>query len=168
MKDKEHRKNAILSSLMVAICISIILPIVAGFLLQYGAISAGMILYNLVIPITIPIAWIIVIIIIIKYVTFKKEKCPRCGNAVEKTAKFCKYCGFTFIRECPNCKKTIAFGARFCSNCGASLDKLQKIEISSLQNIKQEALRINYCSGCGQKIENPDADNCPFCGTALK
>ena len=74
MKDKEHRKNVILLILMVAICTSIVLPIVAGFLFQYGVKPAGAILYNLVIPIVIPIAWIIFIIALIKYATIKKEK----------------------------------------------------------------------------------------------
>lgn len=40
----------------------------------------------------------------------------------------------------------------------------QQIEIT-IQ--KREEIKLRFCPGCGQKIEDPDAKHCKYCGSAL-
>lgn len=46
-------------------------------------------------------------------------KCPKCGNEISPSDKFCTYCGekIESVRYCQNCGKPI--DGRFCTNCGA-------------------------------------------------
>ena len=63
-----------------------------------------------------------------------EQICPRCGQSISTTAKFCKYCAFDLTsagqpgdpevgktnvgRTCPNCGVGLNEGAAFCANCG--------------------------------------------------
>jgi|SRR5271157_63970 len=53
--------------------------------------------------------------------------CPKCGNHVPATSKFCPECGTTITSpsnqtmSCPKCGKTIPAGSKFCPECGAKI-----------------------------------------------
>ena len=50
--------------------------------------------------------------------------CPKCGNALSPTAKFCPDCGTPapHERHCPQCGSLVADGAKFCPECGTKLE----------------------------------------------
>lgn len=79
-------------------------------------------------------------------------KCPKCGNILPKTAKFCLECG-TKIEQlaenemiCPKCGKKTPKG-KFCMECGQSLSRLCP---SCGKEIPEGA---KFCLECGTKIE---------------
>lgn len=45
-------------------------------------------------------------------------KCPKCGNEISPSDKFCTYCGekIESVRYCQNCGEPLE--GRFCTNCG--------------------------------------------------
>lgn len=49
-----------------------------------------------------------------------KVVCPRCGKTVPKS-KFCPECGYKFAAVCPKCGTPVADGAKFCMECGEKL-----------------------------------------------
>jgi membrane protease subunit (stomatin/prohibitin family) len=80
-----------------------------------------------------------------------KSTCPKCGNSLPSSAKFCLECGTKIERLadnemiCPECGKKTAKG-KFCMECGASL--------------------VRKCGNCGAEIPN-GAKFCLECGTKL-
>ncbi len=50
-------------------------------------------------------------------------KCPSCGHAVSKSAKFCPECGTKLNAKkfCPECGKEVSADAKFCPDCGTKL-----------------------------------------------
>lgn len=51
-------------------------------------------------------------------------QCPKCGNPLPPTAKFCPECGTPAPRDrhCPQCGSRVADGAKFCPECGTKLE----------------------------------------------
>lgn len=52
---------------------------------------------------------------------FSSEKCPNCGAAIKKKAKFCASCGEQVAQatfKCGKCGAEIPGGAKFCPSCG--------------------------------------------------
>ncbi len=51
-------------------------------------------------------------------------RCPKCGNTLSPTAKFCPECGTPapHERHCPQCGSHVADGAKFCPECGTKLE----------------------------------------------
>ncbi len=53
--------------------------------------------------------------------------CPKCGNHVPATSKFCPECGTTITppsnqtMTCPKCGKSIPANSKFCPECGAKI-----------------------------------------------
>jgi len=53
--------------------------------------------------------------------------CPKCGNHVPATSKFCPECGTTITQSsnqtmtCPKCGKSIPANSKFCPECGAKI-----------------------------------------------
>lgn len=49
-------------------------------------------------------------------------KCPKCGQEISGTAKFCRHCGHAIAesaeKTCPQCLKKIPATAKFCRYCG--------------------------------------------------
>ena len=52
----------------------------------------------------------------------QKEKCPKCGEPIDKGSKFCNNCGEKIEAAaggfCSNCGAQLAPGSKFCSECG--------------------------------------------------
>jgi predicted nucleic acid-binding Zn ribbon protein len=49
-------------------------------------------------------------------------KCPACGAANDRDARFCDACGHALSAACPSCGAANHAGARFCDSCGAALN----------------------------------------------
>lgn len=51
------------------------------------------------------------------------NQCPKCNEANDAEAKFCKECGAPLGRSkpCPSCKELNAYDAKFCDHCGNAL-----------------------------------------------
>ncbi len=53
--------------------------------------------------------------------------CPKCGEKVPATSKFCPNCGITLTpptqgaMTCPNCSKSIPANSKFCPDCGTKI-----------------------------------------------
>jgi membrane protease subunit (stomatin/prohibitin family) len=53
--------------------------------------------------------------------------CPKCGEKVHATSKFCPNCGTTLTppaqgpMTCPNCSKSIPANSKFCPECGTKI-----------------------------------------------
>jgi membrane protease subunit (stomatin/prohibitin family) len=53
--------------------------------------------------------------------------CPKCGNHIPATSKFCPECGTTITQStdqtmsCPKCGKSIPANSKFCPDCGAKI-----------------------------------------------
>ena len=58
------------------------------------------------------------------------KTCPKCGEQIKETLKFCVYCGCNMAQEeakakakfCGECGAQIEDGMRFCGECGAKVD----------------------------------------------
>ncbi len=50
------------------------------------------------------------------------KSCPKCGQSVSDSAKFCPECGTKLGTLCPNCGEPVPAGAKFCLKCGQKLD----------------------------------------------
>lgn len=48
-------------------------------------------------------------------------KCPKCGAANPKDARFCGGCGDKFALDCPQCHSPNPVHSKFCENCGHAL-----------------------------------------------
>ncbi len=49
-------------------------------------------------------------------------KCPSCGAANDRDARFCDACGHALSATCHSCGAANHAGARFCDSCGAALN----------------------------------------------
>ena len=81
-------------------------------------------------------------------------KCPDCGHAIPKDAKFCPYCGHQqlIFHQCANCGKNIPPNARFCPKCGHPVEEKPLARICS--HCKTENLPGSvFCNNCGEKLE---------------
>jgi predicted amidophosphoribosyltransferase len=53
--------------------------------------------------------------------------CPKCGQHIPATSKFCPNCGTTITQPtnqnmtCPKCGKSIPANSKFCPECGEKL-----------------------------------------------
>ena len=47
--------------------------------------------------------------------------CPKCGNHISKTTKFCPECGCKILSSCPKCGKEVNPNQKFCPECGQKL-----------------------------------------------
>ncbi len=76
------------------------------------------------------------------------EKCPDCGNIVDRTDTFCNMCGekLSFRINCPGCGVEVSDEQKFCAKCGTEL-----------------TLSAYECPECGAEIEE-DSKFCPECG----
>jgi len=111
--------------------------------------------------------WIGTVSNVMRYYMIEKVSCPSCGAPATKFDKFCKSCGHKFLNLCPNCQKPVTIGAKYCDDCGTQLKQPEKIELPAPpEGVK--GVVINFCPGCGEKVENTDAKHCSYCGTALK
>ena len=45
-------------------------------------------------------------------------RCPACGHAVRRGARFCAKCGAPLSPTCPKCGRKLRPGAKFCDGCG--------------------------------------------------
>ncbi len=48
-------------------------------------------------------------------------KCPKCGNELDKAAKFCPWCGLKVKTFCPKCNTELPEGVKFCPSCGSAV-----------------------------------------------
>lgn len=48
-------------------------------------------------------------------------RCPSCGAANDKAAKFCSKCGSHLQMKCASCGSLVRVGSNFCSKCGFKL-----------------------------------------------
>ncbi|MBW2283029.1 MAG: SPFH domain-containing protein [Deltaproteobacteria bacterium] len=81
--------------------------------------------------------------------------CPDCGNAVNKDARFCPYCGHQQLvfDQCANCGKNLPSNARFCPKCGHSAE--EKPAPVNCPHCKTENLAgATFCNHCGERL-NP-------------
>lgn len=80
------------------------------------------------------------------------ETCPKCGNMISPTAKFCTACGSKIERinplACPECGYITNPGDNFCKSCGHKM----------VQDL--------YCSNCGEKVVRGQSF-CTKCGNKL-
>ena len=80
------------------------------------------------------------------------ETCPKCGNIISPTAKFCTACGSKIERinplACPECGYITNPGDNFCKNCGYKM--VQEL----------------HCSKCGEKVVSGQSF-CTKCGNKL-
>ena len=108
---------------------------------------------------------------IMRYYAIERIHCPKCNQPAHKNDKFCKYCGLKFVNRCPKCNKPLTIGSKFCENCGTPLEEPKPIEKPvefPVQKPQEIAATVNFCPGCGERIENPNAKHCSLCGTSLK
>ena len=77
----------------------------------------------------------------------EKKQCPKCGETIGASLKFCPACGANTQEEkksvCPACGAAVKAGAKFCGECGQPL--------------------VKKCSGCGAELTG-NAKFCPECG----
>ncbi len=139
-----------------------------------GAITATLVFIMLAFFITgwwwwmiIGFVWIGAISNVMKYYMVERVNCPNCGAPTNRFNKFCKSCGHKFLNMCPKCQKPLTIGSKYCDECGTQLKQPEKIELPAPPEGVKGAV-INFCPGCGEKVENPDAKHCSYCGTALK
>src|SRR5579859_8083811 len=48
-------------------------------------------------------------------------RCPACGEALHKDARYCTACGTALAFRCPRCNEVNPPGARFCARCGVDI-----------------------------------------------
>lgn len=99
----------------------------------------------------------------------KKEdiKCPHCGVAITKDAKFCSNCGKEISKEqtkekCPQCGKIRNTDDQFCDTCG--WDYSQTFVKKKIMGYKCNRCnkvtpyysdgKVNFCNYCGASKEN--------------
>ena len=54
-----------------------------------------------------------------------KDKCPECGELVDKGQRFCPNCGASMSgnKICSHCGAELAPNQRFCGKCGTPVEK---------------------------------------------
>jgi RNA polymerase subunit RPABC4/transcription elongation factor Spt4 len=59
------------------------------------------------------------------------SKCKECGNVVDGSSKFCKFCGANLVpakkvrsHKCPTCNGVVEEFSRFCKHCGSNIDTI--------------------------------------------
>ena len=75
------------------------------------------------------------------------KPCPKCGEQIKKTLKFCVYCGCNIAQEeakakakfCGECGAQLEDGMRFCGECGAKVDAPAKQNDDPWASVGQEA-----------------------------
>ncbi|MFH1673114.1 MAG: SPFH domain-containing protein [Pseudomonadota bacterium] len=80
-------------------------------------------------------------------------KCPDCGYAISKDAKFCPHCGHQQLvfGQCVNCGKNMPPNAEFCPKCGHPAD--EKPVPKACPHCKAENLAGSmFCNQCGEKL----------------
>ncbi|MCD6298196.1 MAG: zinc ribbon domain-containing protein, partial [Deltaproteobacteria bacterium] len=80
-------------------------------------------------------------------------KCPDCGHAINKDAKFCPHCGHQQLvfDQCTNCGKNLPPNAKFCPKCGTPVSKKPMPKICP--HCKGENLPDSvFCNQCGEKL----------------
>ncbi len=83
----------------------------------------------------------------------QENKCPDCGNAISKDAKFCPLCGHQqlVLGQCVNCSKNLPPNARFCPKCGHPADEKPKTPVCP--HCRTENMPgSSFCNQCGQKL----------------
>ena len=51
----------------------------------------------------------------------EKDRCPYCGEIIDKDAKFCDECGKPLTKVCPLCGEVNDHDSKFCKNCGKEI-----------------------------------------------
>lgn len=80
-------------------------------------------------------------------------KCPDCGYAISKDAKFCPHCGHQQLvfGQCVDCGKNMPPNAKFCPKCGHPAD--EKPVPKACPHCKAENLAGSmFCNQCGEKL----------------
>lgn len=158
MKDEEHGTIAIRNSVIGAFIGTLVFIVLAATLFGWGTWWIYMI---------IGFIWIGTVSNVLRYYMVERVNCPSCGSPANKFDKFCKVCGHKFLNICPKCQRPVTIGAKFCEECGTELKQPEKVE-PPIPSEEVKGAIINFCPGCGEKVENPSAKHCSYCGTALK
>lgn len=156
MKEQEHGKQWLVNNIVGAISGTAVMTILSIFI-------PGWWWYMI-----IGFIWVGTITTLIRYYAIDRIHCPKCNQPATKFDKFCKFCGHLFLTTCPQCQKPVDVGARFCDSCGAQLEELKQPQEVELAKPKTPAQVVQFCPGCGEKIENTNAKHCSFCGTGIK
>jgi membrane protease subunit (stomatin/prohibitin family) len=80
-------------------------------------------------------------------------RCPDCGQAITREAKFCPGCGHQILvfRQCPYCGKNLPANAKFCSQCGKQAE--QKPQPKKCLKCGTENLANSmFCNQCGERF----------------
>ena len=92
-----------------------------------------------------------------------QRRCPHCGEIISNQVLFCSNCGKRVAGEnqipCPHCRKLITKDALFCKYCGHP--------VNGGARFGTESAPVRFCSACGGKVEEPDAEYCPECGAPV-
>lgn len=99
----------------------------------------------------------------------EEAKCPSCGAAVSRTAKFCPNCGTSLAvkpkteQKCPRCGKPRHGNDRFCDDCGWDFNKPAE-EPKKLTGYRCRKCgktmrayadgKVNFCNNCGATKDN--------------
>ncbi len=81
-------------------------------------------------------------------------RCPDCGHAVPREAKFCPHCGHQqlVVSQCAQCGKNLPPNARFCPRCGMPADA--KPQPKACRRCNAENLPDSrFCNACGDKLD---------------
>jgi len=161
MKEQDRGNQWLANNIIGAIGGTSFFVILNAFLFNWMAWWAWMI---------IGFIWIGVISNIMRFYMVDRIHCPKCNQPATKYDKFCKFCGHKFLQKCPKCQASVDVGAKFCEECGTQLEEIKPpAEIEKPAEIKEPAVvQVSFCPGCGERIENPGAKHCSFCGTSLK
>ena len=80
------------------------------------------------------------------------ETCPKCGNLISPTAKFCTACGNKIEKEnplaCPECGYITNPGDNFCKSCGYKLVQ----DMHCFQCGEKVVSGQSFCTKCGNKL----------------
>lgn len=80
------------------------------------------------------------------------ETCPKCGNAISSTAKFCTACGSKIERQnplaCPECGYITSPGDNFCKSCGNRLTEELHCQKCGAEVSKGQS----FCTECGNRL----------------
>jgi predicted amidophosphoribosyltransferase len=84
---------------------------------------------------------------------YGNHACPKCGEQVPNTARFCPWCrarqagGVPSGSFCPQCTRPTVAGAPYCPGCGT---KLPTVECASCR--AQLPPEAKFCSDCGTPV----------------
>jgi peroxiredoxin/ribosomal protein L37E len=88
------------------------------------------------------------------------SSCPNCGNKLDPRNNSCSYCGYIATSEFEMAPPP---PPQF-TNKNTSLARVETYSVKQQTMGKQDKRRTYLCPNCGNRIDNPKAGQCSFCG----